>query len=311
VNKSTTQNKVAYLLQGTTLAQALQYGNATLEARFLKLPAEEIDQLCIAEFERRRELVEQWRFYNQPHACADFALFGNKGYWTAPETVALLLDKHSDVVNWHNLREFQAHDEQEFADFQNLGIVHASLNHYLTKRYLDLVVWVARAEVFIPQTRNVDPASALNWARDNNITIPPPLVAALDGKTARVVTWFTPVVEPSEQELKPSLANPRAIGLEAHTLADACTEPPLGGQTDADQPLDKVRRLNSLRELGGQSKYKNNKWTFTRITALVMKEKTDGRKRCSEKTIRADLTDAAENEREERRAGPFDGMGGR
>jgi hypothetical protein len=192
VNKSTTQNKVAYLLQGTTLAQELQYGNATLEARFLKLPAEEIDQLCIAEFERRRELVEQWRFYNQPHACTDFALFGKKGYWTAPETVALLLDKHSDVVNWHTLREFQAHDEQEFADFQNLGIVHANLNHYLTKRYLDLVVWLASAEVFIPRTRNVDPASALSWARDNNITIPPPLVAALDGKTARAVTWITP-----------------------------------------------------------------------------------------------------------------------
>lgn len=198
MNQSTTQKKVEYLLQGASLAEALQDDTATRTVQFLELPVEKIDKLCIAEFERRRELVERWRFYNQPHASADFELFGKVGHWTAPETVALLLGKNSDFVNWHYLKEFQAHDEQAFTDFQSLRIENLDLNHYLTKRYLELCVMLSRAEVFIPKTRDVDPVSALSWARGNDIAIPAHLEAVFAGKNARTVTWMTPAAEPAD-----------------------------------------------------------------------------------------------------------------
>ena len=196
MNQSMTQKKIEYLLQEPTLAEALQHDTATRTAQFLELPVEKIDKLCIAEFERRRELVERWRFYNQPHASADFKLFGKVGHWTAPETVALLLGKNSDFVNWHYLKEFQDHDEQAFTDFQSLRIENLDLNHYLTKRYLELCVMLSRAEVFIPKTRDVDPVSALSWARGNDISIPAQLEAVFAGKNARTVTWMIPAAEP-------------------------------------------------------------------------------------------------------------------
>ena len=71
---------------------------------------------------------------------------------------------------------------------------------------------------------------------------------------------------------------------------------------------DPERRLASLRALGGSAKWKRGRggvqvWQFTGIQKLVAQEKTDGRKRIDEKTIRADLREAAETERMEKRNG--------
>jgi hypothetical protein len=75
--------------------------------------------------------------------------------------------------------------------------------------------------------------------------------------------------------------------------------------------LDPERRLTRLRALGGNVSFKRGEWKITGITALVADEKSKGRKRSDEKTIRADLKEAAENEREAKRAGAFDGLGQR
>lgn len=74
---------------------------------------------------------------------------------------------------------------------------------------------------------------------------------------------------------------------------------------------DPERRLARLREMGGNVKYKQGAWKITGISGLVAEEKNKGRKRSDEKTIRADLKEAAENEREAKRAGLFDGLGQR
>ena len=70
---------------------------------------------------------------------------------------------------------------------------------------------------------------------------------------------------------------------------------------------DPERRLAALRALGGSAKWKRGRgvqvWQFTGIQKLVAQEKTDGRKRIDEKTIRADLREAAEAENMEKRNG--------
>lgn len=77
------------------------------------------------------------------------------------------------------------------------------------------------------------------------------------------------------------------------------------------EPADPERRLQSLRQLGGEAKFTKSAWKFTGISALVTSEKAQVRKRSSEKTIRADLREAAESEREAKRAGFADGLGPR
>jgi hypothetical protein len=76
----------------------------------------------------------------------------------------------------------------------------------------------------------------------------------------------------------------------------------------ADATPEPARRLAALRALGGTVKYKNCEWTFTGIGKLVQNEK--GRPRCDVKTIRCDLKEAAQAERDSKSAGHFQGLGG-
>lgn len=57
------------------------------------------------------------------------------------------------------------------------------------------------------------------------------------------------------------------------------------------------RRLEALRAMGGNAKWFHGKWAFTGIVQLTEAEKAAGRPRSDQKTIRGDLTDAAEAER--------------
>ena len=64
------------------------------------------------------------------------------------------------------------------------------------------------------------------------------------------------------------------------------------------------RRLKALRDLDGDAKWLKMKWRFTKIKDLVAQEKHAGKLRSDEKTIRKDLTEAAEAESMKRRSGP-------
>lgn len=101
--------------------------------------------------------------------------------------------------------------------------------------------------------------------------------------------------------------------------APAQTNPPVEQVPPSEAPAhgvaaeipDTERRLALLREIGGSAKYKDYKWKFTGTKALVAREKADGRKRFDEKTVRADLKEAAQAERDANRARFTDGLGQR
>lgn len=84
--------------------------------------------------------------------------------------------------------------------------------------------------------------------------------------------------------------------------------------TGTTQPVPAVsimsepdRRLIALRALGGDAKWKRFKgsqqWTFTKIKALTAQEKRTNKPRNDEKTIRKDLTHAAEAESAAKKSG--------
>ena len=71
------------------------------------------------------------------------------------------------------------------------------------------------------------------------------------------------------------------------------------------------RRLALLRSFGGSAKYGRGEWTFKGIGTLVKSEQSNGFKRCDTKTIRADLKEAAQAERDAKSAGFANGLGQR
>ncbi len=77
------------------------------------------------------------------------------------------------------------------------------------------------------------------------------------------------------------------------------------------QPPDPERRLARLRTLGGTSTYSRGKWSIKGIAELVKIEKAECRSRCDEKTIRADLKNASQSERDAKTAGFSAGLGQR
>lgn len=91
----------------------------------------------------------------------------------------------------------------------------------------------------------------------------------------------------------------------------AATPAPVAGIATNSATPDPERRLARLRALGGDAIYRRGAWKITGISALVASEKGEGRKRCDEKTIRVDLKEAAENERDAKRANAFAGLGQR
>lgn len=86
---------------------------------------------------------------------------------------------------------------------------------------------------------------------------------------------------------------------------------PAEPEFSAQEAPDPERRLARLRELGGSAKYRDGNWRFTGITLLVADEEEQCRRRRDEKTIRADLKEAAQNELEAKRAGFGSGLGAR
>ena len=89
------------------------------------------------------------------------------------------------------------------------------------------------------------------------------------------------------------------------------TAPKVAVGDGTDQTPDPERRLARLRALGGTAKYARGEWKFTGMVALVESEKAEKRKRTDEKTIRADLKEAAQTERDDKSAGFGAGLGQR
>lgn len=89
------------------------------------------------------------------------------------------------------------------------------------------------------------------------------------------------------------------------------TPAPVADSASNDATPDPERRLALLRALGGSATYKRGEWRFRGIVALEASEKREGRPRSSQKTIREDLIEAAQNEFEAKRAGFASGLGQR
>jgi hypothetical protein len=145
----------------TELLSEIDSYQAELEAK----SADDILELVRCEKERqKREIAdrlvkeEQERFFNQPHAKADFEHYCKAATWTLDECVALSLGREPLKVNWSNVE----------------SLVSVSEFARLYERRRDLLRRAKLAgQLFDP----VYPTIFLAWAKEKKIELPPELVS--------------------------------------------------------------------------------------------------------------------------------------
>lgn len=100
-----------------------------------------------AELQQRAEREEQQRFFNQPHARADFDHWGKMPFWSIDEAVALWFGKEPSVVKWGNIEsmtEISAFAKQ-FANKRAIANRAALVNEIGTSNYPStFIAWANR-----------------------------------------------------------------------------------------------------------------------------------------------------------------------
>ena len=122
------------------------------------------------EITSRAEREERDRFFNQPHAKADFAYWIKAAHWTLDEAIALSFGKAPEQVSWEKLEP----------------LVQISRFAFEYQRRRELALRACQWEqLFDP----VLPGVFLAWARRTGLTIPPELEAAVAAHGIQVADW--------------------------------------------------------------------------------------------------------------------------
>jgi hypothetical protein len=137
------------------------------------LPSEKLEALydaecALASEEAQRE--ENARFFNLPHAAADFGFWSKMEHWSLDEALALAMGKAPEYVSWDKIKAFKGTSP-------------------FVAQYARLRDLAERATAWQKLFDPVLPTIFIKWADDNEIAIPVELrekVAKLKGK---LVDW--------------------------------------------------------------------------------------------------------------------------
>jgi hypothetical protein len=205
----------------------------------LKLTPQELAQAYRSEVEKfigEEQQAEERRFFNQPHAAADFSHWSRAEHWTLDEAVALAFSKAPEIVNWAKVQPHVG--SSRFA------------NQYARLRDLALRA-TAWKKLFDP----VLPSIFLNWAEDNEIALPPALVEQVTRLRGRRIDWKANYDELRamydqhdwkrlvEQQLAKVQAQSAQIAELEARLAQAETQ----RSSTSDKALSAIERQNMLR----------------------------------------------------------------
>lgn len=137
-----------------------------LAARFEEEQRREGEQLW-----QRLDREEQERFFNQPHAQADYDHWSKAAHWTLDEAIALSFGRAPEVVRWERLQSLT-----------ELG--SPFVYQYARRRDLAL-----RAKTWKQLYDPVLPGFFLAWAKRTDIAVPPELTAAVEKRGVQVADW--------------------------------------------------------------------------------------------------------------------------
>jgi hypothetical protein len=184
-------------------------------AELLAKDPHELQELYKEERAKEADGEDRRRFFNRPHAKADFIHWGKAANWTLDEAVALSFGKEPTVVNWNTVKKYT-----EFSRFAG---------QYAKLRDLTL-----RAERWKQLYDPVLPGLFLAWAKRYGIGYPPEL-------EQQVIAWGHDIADWKSLYDDLKLRSDEAAAAAERALAD-------GRRAVAEL----VRERASLRERVGQ-----------------------------------------------------------
>jgi hypothetical protein len=122
------------------------------------------------ELRERAEREERERFFNQPHARADFEHWSKAAHWTLDEAIALSFGKSPEHVNWRKIEP----------------LVQISRFAVEYQRRRDLAL---RALHWDQLYDPVLPGIFLAWAKRSDLSYPPELETAVTARGVQVADW--------------------------------------------------------------------------------------------------------------------------
>lgn len=118
--------------------------------------------------DQRRE--EEARFFNRPHAAADFGHWSKTEHWSLDEAIALILGKAPEIVSWPKL--------------ESLCQISPFVKQYARLRDL-----TQRAAAWKKLYDPVLPSLFLRWAKENDIDVPAELQQKVQKLKGKLVDW--------------------------------------------------------------------------------------------------------------------------
>jgi len=196
-----------------------------LAARVSKERAREFEQL-----RAKAEQEERERFYNQPHARADFVHWAKAAHWTLDEAIALSFGRAPEIVRWEKLQKFAAYD-------------WPFLTQYVRRRDLAL-----RAKAWEQLYDPVLPGLFLAWAKRTDIEVPPELIEEVESRGVQVADWKS-LYEDAATALKVAKATLEARIADWKQLSERAQAALVAEQDRAIEIIDgKSRQIASLQE---------------------------------------------------------------
>jgi hypothetical protein len=160
--------------RATTLERALgAQERDRYRSELQALPSEQLQSLyedesakALADLQREEEA----RWFNQPHAVADFDHWSKAEHWSLDEAVALILGKAPEIVSWSRIESLS-----EVSPF--------------VKKYGRLRDLAQRATAWKKLYDPVLPLLFLKWAKENDIEIPTALENKIEKFKGKLVDW--------------------------------------------------------------------------------------------------------------------------
>jgi len=121
------------------------------------------------ESRQRAEREERDRFFNEPHARADFHKWGTMAYWTIDESIALWSGKEPSVVTWERVKSLTEISSfaKQFADRREIANRAALVNEIGTSNYPStFIAWANRIGPPFPEelvAKVVERGSIADW----------------------------------------------------------------------------------------------------------------------------------------------------
>jgi hypothetical protein len=182
-----------------------------------------------AELAARAAREEQDKFFNQPHARADFDHWSKVAYWSIDEALALSMGKDPQVVSWKKIEGLQ-----QVSDF---------VRHYGKRRQLAL-----RAVAIRQLTDGVLPGLFLGWAKRNELDVPEELVLLVEKRAQPIADWPA-LLEQCQSKLQETLTWAKEYHQKGIEIGKASAEAARLSAVSAIEERDKrIGDLESINE---------------------------------------------------------------